>query len=188
MNKKEFYPIKYALLEMKANGGEKNNWKEISLGYIVSKCYVIEKFIRYLGDGSTKSGYKVVFPYNNITQFIEQYKTADDINTIIESRNLPLYDSNYNLLNAQILYELYDNYNEIKSICEYKNSIIRANLITNIPIASDDWEIKLRLLQKDFDKKLLLCNKYEEWINMKTKNMHITPNDSKIYKLINDEQ
>ena len=69
MNKEINYPIKYAVLELKERGGWSVGYKDITQGFIVSKCYVIESSIIYNADGSYKTIHRVVFPFSDIAAF-----------------------------------------------------------------------------------------------------------------------
>lgn len=69
MNKEINYPIKYTILELKERGGYLVGYEDITQGFVVSKCYVIESSIAYNADGSNKIIHKVVFPFQNIESF-----------------------------------------------------------------------------------------------------------------------
>ena len=45
------YPIKYAVLELKSRGGWLVGFRDITQGFIASKCYVVETNIVYHQDG-----------------------------------------------------------------------------------------------------------------------------------------
>ena len=76
------YPIKYAVLKVEVSDKDIKR----TLGYIVSKCYVVESFSRIDKEGNTRNGYKVVFPYNNInnyiTSFIDNLKNIESFNIL----------------------------------------------------------------------------------------------------------
>lgn len=63
------YPIKYAVAELKERGGWAVNYSNYVIGYIASKCYVLEKIIEYKRNGDTEVKYKVVFPYKDIDSY-----------------------------------------------------------------------------------------------------------------------
>ena len=47
MSRENNFPIKYAVLELKEEGGYITNYKDIVRGYIVSKCWVAERRSRW---------------------------------------------------------------------------------------------------------------------------------------------
>ena len=63
MKEKVNFPIKYAVLELTQSGGWMVDYKDITKGFIVSKCYVIEDNIIYDSDGNSKIVHKVFFPF-----------------------------------------------------------------------------------------------------------------------------
>ena len=59
--KEQNYPVKYAILDLKAQGGRNLAYRNISYGFIASKCYVLEKTTSYK-NCNPKQYYKVFFP------------------------------------------------------------------------------------------------------------------------------
>ena len=81
MNKIINYPIKYAVLELKKRGGWAVDFEDVTQGFIVSKCYVVESNIVYNADGTNSVKHKVVFPYDDISLFeIAKSKSKETLN------------------------------------------------------------------------------------------------------------
>ena len=52
------YPIKYAILELKVDGGPIHGYEEITKGFIVSKCFVLAEGLKYTSVGKTIPKYR----------------------------------------------------------------------------------------------------------------------------------
>ena len=77
MNDNINYPVKYAVLEIKEIGGWAVWFENVTLGFIASKCYVIESNILYDVNGNSQVIHKVVFPFNNIEKFKSSLKNGN---------------------------------------------------------------------------------------------------------------
>ena len=165
------YPIKYAILEVKEKGGWAENYKDITEGFIASKCYIIESDIVYDSLGNAKLIHKVVFPFDNITTFKSSLSSGiHDIGIA----NVPSYDMHNNPYPVTIVDELYDTYESAKNAANEKNEEYKANLITKTPSTELDWEFQYELLKQNYDKTSAMCNLFEEIITSKTNEMPIS--------------
>ena len=161
------YPIKYAVLKVEVSDKDIKR----TLGYIVSKCYVVESFSRIDKEGNTRNGYKVVFPYNNINNY-ENTK-----------RNIPYYDANGNAYPLNIVTNLYTDIKRANKIAKLKNKMLLSRLIgmkllNSNNIKEDEYNIK-----REFNNNLSECKIFEAFINDNTKDLNITDNNLKILEL-----
>lgn len=165
------YPVKYAVLELKENGGFINQYKDIIRGYVVSKCYVIESSFRYFSDGSSKTYHKVVFPFKDLNSFRVSF---DNKNNYIGNRVVPGYDVDYNLVD--IVSELFDTYEEAKIEAYNKNKCMKSRLFLDIPYSVLDSRFKqaLEICEKEFDEQLYFCQLFENIVLLNTKDMNIS--------------
>ena len=163
------FPIKYAILPLKEEGGYLVNYQDIIRGYIVSKCWVIESSIKYISNDNFKIYHKVIFPYKNLTMF-KKYLVHKEND--LEPRVLPNSDS------LDIVLNLYDSYEKAKQDASEKNEIMRHELILNIPYNISDYEFKknLAVLENEFKEQLSICQLFENNILLKTFDMNINNN------------
>ena len=181
MKDKLKYPVKYSILELKKCGNSSSKYNEITIGFIVSKCYLVESFIKYLPDGKTKIGHKVVFPFSNAEQSLsnkENFGSFDEVSIV------PSYNEYGNISYVKVIDDVFDDYESAREIANSKNELLRTSLISNIKFDDPDWNAKIDKLRKKFDKTILILNEYEEFIKENTKNMKVTSDDTKKYKLI----
>ena len=159
MNKEINYPIKYTVLELKENGGYQAGYEDITQGFIVSKCYVIESSIIYNPDGSNVVTHKVVFPFKDIEEFkISLRNGSENIGTA----QIPRYDGSGSIYPISIVPDLYDSYEEAKVAAEEKNKEHRYNLILNKESIGK------------FETSLEICNKFERLVLAATEDMDIS--------------
>ena len=138
------YPIKYAILELKTKGGFIHNFEDITVGFIVSKCYVVNQNIRYYEDGSSKTTYHVVFPYNDIHNF--KWRTLGGF-TFYDTEISPSFGYHGNCMNANVVSSIYDNFDE-----------------------ADKYLEDLKHFNEDID----ICKRYEQAICELTSSMDVT--------------
>ena len=67
MNKKNNFPVKYAVIEIKGTSGFDGFGvrKLETIAFIVSKAYLVKESICYNSDGTYDTKYNVFFPYEN---------------------------------------------------------------------------------------------------------------------------
>lgn len=171
------YPVKYAILEVK----ESQRYEKITLGFIVSKCYLLSSTIKYLEDGTSKTSHIVFFPYNNIREF--KYSNLDSIKP--DKIRVDYYGTPWAVDEVS---QLFDTFEEAKESAIKMNNDFRKNIIYNRvaikPIASytDNYYDEL---VKEADADLEACMKYEEFIALRTSDMVITKDEDVKCKLKN---
>ena len=164
------YPIKYALLKLKKEDKE--------LGYIVSKCYILESFEKYNKNGESKIGFNVVFPYSKIKSITDKVLSFDE-NRIIPS------DTDNNSIDVVDI--LYDDFYEAKKHAYLKNKeLLNMTITSNVSFSKDDWKEQVLKIKKNFNNNISLCKEFENFITDNTMDMNITQNDFKQLKLINN--
>lgn len=169
------YPIKYAIQELKINKGYDSNYEDITYGFIISKCYVVNQNIRYYQDGSNSLTYNVVFPYKDIQTFIYNKNFKYPFNEI---KSIPHYSLWNNCMNDTIIYNIFDTYEEALTK-KYEYIIEHKRKISKQLSKISEYE----KLIKTFKENQTICNEYEKIIFEKTKDMIITKEDIHIKKL-----
>ncbi len=173
MNSESNFPIKYAILELKEKGGYITNYKDIVRGYIVSKCWVVESSIKYFSDGNSKLFHKVIFPYQDLNTLKTALRNNDEY---IGERVTINYDCNYNPYPVDIVSELFDSYEEAKSIAEEKNKEMKKNIASKIYFSISDPRFKQTLsnYEHEFVEQLSNCQLFEKLAILETEDMTIT--------------
>lgn len=175
MSRELKYPVKYAILELKEQGGWLVGYENITQGFIVSKCYVVGTNIKYYSNGENEIIHKVVFPFKNISDFRVSLQRGSSYNS---DETIPSYDACGNPYPVDVVLSLFDSYEEAKKIAVQKNEEMRSKLISNVSLSEQNWKEKYEKLKIDFLENLSICHKYEELILMLTENMNIS--DSQI--------
>lgn len=171
MSKELKYPIKYAVLELKEQGGWLVGYKDITQGFIVSKCYVVGSEIKYYSNGKNDTIHKVVFPFKNISDYrlsLQRGTTYRNYETV------PSYDACGNHCPVDIVSTLFDNYEEAHEIAFKKNKEMERNLILNVSLSNENEKEKYEKLKMDFLANLNVCHKFEELILSQTENMNVS--------------
>jgi hypothetical protein len=165
------YPIKYAVLELKSRGGWLVGFRDITQGFIASKCYVVETNIVYHQDGSHSITHKVVFPYEDIDCLKSslQYGRKN-----IGEEQIPSYDACDHPYPVNIVGDLFDSYEEAKKYAEAKNEAYKRNLITNVSMLDENWQDKFESLIQQYNNSLEICYMFETIALDKTADMLIT--------------
>lgn len=171
MNKETKYPIKYAVLELKKEGGYLVGYKNITQGFIVSKCYVMESNIVYCSDGSIKVTHKVVFPFNNISCLEDSLKNDGEY---IGEKTIPSYNANNKPYPFNIVADLFDSYEEAKIIAEEKNAEHGHRLTLEVSMENPNWKEQFEILKQEFEKRLKLYYLYERLVLKATEDMKIS--------------
>ncbi len=178
MNKEIKYPIKYAILELKERGGYLVGYEDITQGFIVSKCYVLESSIIYNSDGSNKEIYKVVFPFSNIEEFKNSLRNGKPN---IGNAKIPRYDVSGEIYSTNIVTELFDSYELAKINATEKNEEYRCNLMLKKPVivmhtklSNANWEKQHEKLKQEFENGLKICNIFEQLVLKATEDMDIS--------------
>lgn len=142
------YKVKYAIMEIKENKKINKRTFDMTRGFIVSRCYVIDENV-------TDGIYKVIFPYSDF----ESFKSCNEIH---ESYKIEMVD------------KVYDSFMNAKVDANIKNKKIRKNLINYVSLLSFGWRENYEMLERDLDKDLIKCKEFEELIFNNTMNL---PND-----------
>jgi len=171
MSKEINYPIKYAVLELKKRGGWSVGYEDITQGFIVSKCYVVESNITYHFDGTSSLTHKVVFPFEDIS-CLEVSLVNGSLN--IGEKNIPSYNASNRHPQTQVVTSLFDSYEKAKIIAERKNEECRHGLILKVAIGNPNWKEKFEVLKQEFEQRLELCNLFERLILEATEDMNIS--------------
>lgn len=171
LSKEINYPIKYAVLELKEKGGFLVGYENITQGFIVSKCYVMESNIVYNSDGSNEVTHKVVFPFKNILCLEVSIRNGKQN---IGKENIPSYDANNRPYPVNIVTNLFDSYEEAKNIAEEKNEECRDNLILEVDMGNPNWKETFEIMKYEFDQRIELCNLFERLVLEATEDMEIS--------------
>ncbi len=176
MSEEKKYPIKYAVWELKKRGGWADGYKDITLGFITSKCYVVESSIVYLPNGDTKILHKVVFPFKdiNIEEFELDWQKGQKL--FIGKKIVPSYDASGNPHPIDIVSNVYESYEEASQEAEAKNQKISENIILQIsesPITPEFRE-KYESLKKQFAKQLTMWQTLEQLVTSETTDMKVS--------------
>lgn len=171
------YPIKYAVLELKESGGWLVEYEDITQGFIVSKCYVVESNIKYYSNGENEITHKVVFPFKNISDFKLSLQRGTSYNI---DETVPSYDACGNPYPVDNVSCLFDSYEEAQEIAVRKNEEMKRKLISNVSLSDENWKVKHEKLEIDFLENLSICHQFEKLILMRTKNMNISANQAEI--------
>ena len=186
------YPVKYTLMPIeeyvgsnlpnddnlgicnsRVQYGEKH--KEI-IGYVVSKCYVIERKIRYLEDGNQNEWFSVVFPYQQKDNYGNSYSKKNPISlldTICLKQSL-----------------LHDTYEEASIQAKDLNQKILQSSLERVPIIDkmnlpETYQYRLNLIKKMFQNRLnffqLLATNIEE--NTKEMKINLDKKEKKLSKI-----
>lgn len=164
MENKLKYPIKYAVLELKTKGGYLQNYEDITVGFIVSKCYVVEQKATYLQNGTSITSYKVVFPFKDFDNY--KYRLLRGI-TPNENEFIPEYNFYGECSNADIVPDIFDTYEEANELASHENQNKKSKIVAKI--------VEYDKVLKEFNENLAICQSYEQLISEKTKEMFVTP-------------
>ncbi|MBQ6282191.1 MAG: hypothetical protein IJK66_01485 [Bacilli bacterium] len=169
------YPVKYAVEELKIEGGYVEDYQDTIKGYIVSKCYVIEDRIRY-GGHTPYVVHAVTFPYSRFEDFIRYNKILKNIHTspfrlpqaYYEQRNIP------SLEELVVMEKLYDNIEDAYLEAERRNNNLKSELLLHTSSA------QFESLSKQIDEDLDLCREYAIFISENTTDMVVDKEKCKV--------
>lgn len=175
------YPIKYAVLELKIDGDSSYNYEKVTVGYIVSKCYLIGQNLKFFSDGTSKVLFEVVFPYNDILRFktnpSEIYKMEGTV---------PIIHKHDICANSKIVLDLFDTYDEAHAVAnEMNNSYMNGEDIWAFEFGCSDNEKRQKALKK-FRAGLIICSEYEKAIEDRTSDLIVDIDTINFKKLVLD--
>lgn len=169
MNNNFKFPIKYAVLKL-------------SIGFIVSKCYIIEDTTRYYEDGSSNKQYNVVFPYPSIEEYMDNiyydYDTKD-----IGARNTPKHDFWGNVYNTQTVEKVFDSYLEASLYASIKNKELSSNILQ----LHSKYQQEVEDINLKFSLDMKVCEKFEKLIFEKTTDMEVLKEEKSSLELEESE-
>lgn len=177
MNKAINYPIKYAVLELKEKGGWSVKYEDITQGFIVSKCYVIESNIVYNPDGSNNIIHKVVFPFQDIETFKNSLINGKQN---IGKAEIPRYDACNRISPINVVTDLFDSYETAKEAAQEKNEEYECSIILQVPnpidtrLSNSNWKEQYEILKQEFRARLEKCNLFEQLVLKATEDMTIS--------------
>ena len=161
MNESIKYPQKYAVLEVKEKGGWAAGYEEETLGYIPSKCYLVETTTRYKADGNQRTIHNVVFPYKNISQF--RRTSSQEIEDLGEPEE-PRYHFYYQLANGNEVPYIFESYEEAEYLAKLENEKLLAEKVASISFLNPDWKVKYDMKIKQAQDELALCEQFAQVI------------------------
>lgn len=100
------YPIKYFVVPVYYT--REHQERVDFIGYIVSKCFVVEEKTNYFSDNIIKHEYKIVVPFNSIVE-------------TFPNMNVPIFE-NKKCINSIDNEKAFDNYKTAKDECFRKNT------------------------------------------------------------------
>ena len=156
------YPVKYAILELKAQGGRDLAYREVSYGFIASKCYLLEKTTSYK-NCNPKEYYKVFFPYNDFETYMSKFKSPI---YGVGKRNHLIFDDNNNPIKCTKVSKIFDTFEEAQELAKKLREDYKYLLL--LPASQ---KVKMR---EEICDGLYLTEAYEELIEESTKDMEVT--------------
>lgn len=99
-------PIKYAIEPVYPYASGNGN----ILGYIVTKCYILEKMTRYFPDGKAQDRITIVYPFKGLQTF-----------KFMKDKRRPEFDNFGNYRNIDYTDKVYNTYLEAKEVCKELN-------------------------------------------------------------------
>lgn len=176
MTKEINLPIKYAILKLKLKSGYNAGYKDITQGFIVEKCYVLESNAKYNLDGTSNIKHKVVFPYKDLATF--KASVENNLPLDIGAPRLPKYNYIDDEFLIDVVDNLYDSYDLAKKNAEIKNEEYIKNVLMKIKNLSGENDIEYfnqyKIMKEQFNKRLEACNKFEELVREATTNMDVS--------------
>lgn len=167
------FPIKYAILELKEEGGYLVNYKDIVRGYVVSKCYVVESSIKYRSNGDSQIFHKVIFPFKSLETLKLSLRNKGEY---IGEKVIPQYDFDYNPYPVDIVSDLFDTYEDAKVQAQSQNEKLKHQIVSKIPYSVSDSKFKQALIdyEREFVEELSVCQLFEKLVLSNTEDMNIT--------------
>lgn len=177
MNEGLRFPVKYAVLELKSNGGYSTNYEDVTEGFIVSKCYLMESKVRYMANGEQVVSYKVYFPYNNISGVKYFYNHYNSLSSYKEERERIGINARGDYYPVEIVSDIFDTYEEAKEVAEEQNKNLVARAAIYMSFSDPRFMQIYERERLEINARLNICQKYEDFIAENTKDMEITYDD-----------
>lgn len=173
------YPIKYAVLELKRKGGWSENYEDITVGFIASKCYVISQTLRHFADGTSKISNNVVFPYKDICKF--ETLTLGEIE-YSEKESIPEFGWE-NCTNFDEVTELFDDYESACLNANQKNDELCSKEALHINFSDPNWKFLHRQKLEKVRETLRICKLFEQFVLESTTEMRVEKNHLTLKKI-----
>ena len=168
------YPIKYTVESVKARVNFGVSGIDYDIGYIVSKCFVIESRESYRHFYDTPfEEYVVCLPYDDFISFVKWYKNnnnQEEYEPYHEKRRKPSKESLREGYPIHVVYKLFDSYEEAKKEADIKNANLKEDIhecAYNLCLNTDQMDAK-------FEEYQIMCKEYEKYITDNTENLIIT--------------
>ena len=171
MEKELKYPIKYAILELKENGGWPARYQDLTRGFIVSKCYLISSSIEYHSDGKTQVSHKVVFPYNNLERFKQ---LLYDNREVLGDRIVPRYNASNQIYPCHVVTDIFDSFEEAHPFAEEKNRDLHSKHSLDISFLDPKWKESYQKREQEFERDLAICKRYEILVEEETRDLIVS--------------
>ena len=162
------YPIKYAVLELKVDGGFVDHYEDVTKAFIVSKCFVLEDRLCYSSGDLPFQKYIVSFPFDRFNDFTKWFCKNRNYRFYYEEKKNPYEKSFVYGYPLYTVTELFDDYEEAKELADSKNRYLKMQELINTNYST---YIKLA---NDFDDMMLICSEYEKFIFENTFDMEIS--------------
>lgn len=163
MSEEVKYPVYYAVQRMEHYSKFEGF---LLIGFIVSKCWVINVVKNYSKNGDSEIIYKVFFPYSYCSIY-------NGLKTFNKDGTVMLIPSE-NETSTVRLTNIYTSYEEAKKEADWQNSKMCVSELALIPTLDIK---KNENRQKELDENLEECRKCEEFIFELTKSIPIKPDD-----------
>ncbi len=161
---KNNYPIKYAIMPIIAQTGWNFGIHELErqydeVAYIVSKCYVVNESKEYLKDGTIKTNYRVVFPYEE-SEYGNWNRIEPKYNYIINQ-----------CVNCTVVDSTFNTFEEASKVAEILNDRLLSKKYMYLPI--DKFEEQLVQKKSEFQQLLAHYKLLENLIEQKTDDLTV---------------
>lgn len=177
---KEIEFVQYAALELKTRGDYYTS-ADITVGFIVSKCYVVAQNAKFCQDGRVIVSSDVVFPYNDISKYID---SINKFNKYEEIKAVPKLGFDGNCISVA---ETFDTYELAHSAVMQANDKLRNEKFLDVNFSAKNWKDDYNKFLEEFEESLKVCKEYEQYILENTTNMIIDV-DSKKAKVLKQFQ
>lgn len=180
------FPIKYAVLELKRNDGYSTGYEDITVGFIASKCFVLESTLKYSKNQDPRISHLVTFPFNNIKSFVNSLREGYNFR---ENIILPSLDACDDYYPATLVLELFDSYEEAKIQATNKNKALENRVGLYLPLRDLNFDELYKKEMNKFRQTMQDCQDYENWITENSKDMKINEDESlKLLRLLEKGQ
>lgn len=161
------YPVEYIVKKITINENNKN----VTIGHVVLKCYIIESHERYLSNYTVNNTYEVFIPYDDFETFVKNKNLKDDY-------TIP-FTKNRKFISSQKFNYIFDDYTQAKEYAIYLDMKLKKNEIKKL---YNDDKLTNENYQKTndiYNKRFLICQMFEDYVLNKTNDIKITQINNK---------